>query len=82
MFWPVFHVNLAPSILVPLLCDISKISVLIAFPITILVVHTSRARAVTINDSLKIPDEESIFRSFHTQKNLFRINVIGEMLNS
>ena len=33
MFWPVFHVNLAPSILVLLLCDISKIPVLIAFPI-------------------------------------------------
>ena len=37
MFWPVSHVSLASGVLVLLLCDIRKIPVLIAFPITILV---------------------------------------------
>ena len=42
-----------------------------ALPITILVAHANRVRTVNIHDAMKIPDDESIFRSFYTQKNVF-----------
>ena len=39
-----------------------------SFPIKIFVVYTNRVRGVNIHDGMKNSDDESIFRSFYTQK--------------